>query len=172
MAKPIFSALSVALSWAVRVLTLFIAYAISNSLFSNWRYFPSFDVESIVRYWPQMFVWAVVSGIFHLLPASALALFLFRFTKFSAGGLADIIFALSMVLIPNLLALFLSKGFSFGVTEGELIHDGVRTALGWFAYWMSWAQSMFHMSIYLLLRWMSWKSLLRFQSARELAKQT
>lgn len=138
--------------WLLRVIYIFIAAFMVAGLFSNWRYFPSVDFLSVVRFWPQILMWSVFAGIFHLLPSGLLALFIVQFIKFDLDRLTDIIFAVSMLVVPALLDLVPSEGFSFGVSEGELIHNGVRTSLGWHAYWMSNLQSFLQMLLYLSLR--------------------
>jgi hypothetical protein len=149
------------LNWLTRVGTLFLAAFIVAGIFANWRYFPSVDFQYAFKYWPQILISSLFAGIFHLIPASIVALVFESFLKMKVSLLTDILFAISFVSIPAFLALFSFKGFSFGVSEGELIHEGVRTSLGWYAYWMFNFQATMQMSIYLVLRIFTIRWLLR-----------
>jgi hypothetical protein len=74
----------------------------------------------------------------------------------------DLTYAALFVLTPlffELLPRDENTIFSFGVSEGEIIHNNVRTPLGWYYLWMTTAQSVYHMAIYLVLRLLTQKCL-------------
>ena len=146
--------LRAAISWFGRVLTLFLSILIAGCVFSNWRMFPSFSLEPVSRFWVQILIFSVYVGIF-LLPAARFAAFLLAKMGITNARLTtDLIASLGYYSLPILHRVIFpaGEGFSFGVSEGEIIQKGTVTELGRTFFFMTDMRRLLEASVYFLLR--------------------
>jgi hypothetical protein len=145
-------------NWFYRCMLTALAMFIGISLFANWRYFPSFEPHPLSRDIGPILFTSIRAGIFHLLPAMGLLVIIRQFKTVEFPLAVDVLYVVLFLATPLLLNLLpCGNSFSFGVSEGEIIHNCVRTELGWKYLYMTTARQVFLMTIYLALRFWLWK---------------
>ena len=163
--------LKLVVAWVMRVATSYFAWLFAVATFANWRYFPSFDF-AVPKYWSPLLFASILAGVFHLIPAMLLVAFLRAYRKAKSDWSIDVVYAALFVLTPLILEVLPRDEntiFSFGVSEGEIIHENIRTPLGWYYLWMTTAQSIYHMLIYLVLRFITQRCLTNHKIGRTIS---
>jgi hypothetical protein len=143
----------------VRLLLVYVSFAIGATFFSNWRVFPSVDFSVIPENWAKFIFYSIWIGLPYLFVSQTTAVILQKTFKLNWTFLSDVIFVVLFLIGPfsivlNFLLSYPGSTFSFGVSEGEIIRDGVVTELGKKYYFMHRMMEALHMVIYLLLRFL------------------
>jgi hypothetical protein len=150
--------LSDAWSWQklfVRYFLVYASLAVALSVFSNWRFFPSLNLSMFPENWGKFIFYTLWVGVPYLLLAQAISILLNIRFQIRWLYLAEAIFVMLFLigpfsLIAELLFANSQSTFSFGVSEGDIIRNGVVTELGHRYFFMLKMQEVFHMSIYLV----------------------
>ena len=150
-------------SWKKLFVGYFLVYAslaVALSVFSNWRFFPSLDLSVFSDNWGKFIFYTLWVGVPYLMLAQAISILLNNRFQIRWPYLADTIFVMLFLigpfsLITELLFASSQSTFSFGVSEGEIIRNGVVTELGHRYFFMLKMQEVFHMFIYLILSFLA-----------------
>ena len=145
----------------VRIIAFYIAFLIGSSTFSNWRHFPSVDFNVAVENWGKFLFYVLFAAAPYLLLSQALALILTPKMRSIYFILADLIFVALYLLEPVSLSFQalqalggVKSSFSFGVSEGEIIRDGVVTNLGKTYFFMNKMRDVLNLAIFFVVRLM------------------
>ena len=141
----------------VRILMVYFSFCLGTIFFSNWRVFPSVTFSVLTENWGKFFFYSIWIGAPYLFLSQIASVILERVFRFRLSYLADLIFiALFLIgpvsLLYSLVQSTTGSSFSFGVSEGEIIRDGVVTELGKHFYFMQKMMEVLHMTFYVLLR--------------------
>lgn len=139
---------------------VYASFAISASIFSNWRFFPSVDLSVFPENWGKFIFYTLFVSLPYLFLAQVVAAYSNIRFKIRWSYLADIVFVILFLIGPiSLIAKVLFGGshstVSFGVREGEIIRNGVVTDLGHHYFFMLKMKEVLQMAIYLGLRFLA-----------------
>jgi hypothetical protein len=144
----------------LRYLLVYASFSIGATLFSNWRLFPSLDLSVFSENWGKFVFYTLWVGVPHLLIAYCFTYLLQARLRFQRNYTVDLLFAAVFLIKPISLLLQLllyndRSTFSFGISEGEIIRDNVVTELGRRYFFMNKMAEVFHMLIFLTLRFVT-----------------
>jgi hypothetical protein len=147
-------------AFVLRLFAVYFAFLIGSSIFSNWRHFPSVDFNVALDNWGKFFFYVLFAAAPYLLLSQVVALIFTPKTRSGYLVLADLVFIAFYLLEP--VSLFFQalqalggagkSSFSFGVSEGEIIRDGVVTELGKSYYFMNKMKDVLNLAIFFVMR--------------------